>query len=140
MNRLKVSILTAALLLSASSAQAKNKNELACEAILCAVGIAIPASHNECRKVLIDWNTYLATLGFFSKPPKCPKTDATGMVIGYEEMDCDLIQDAQARQMCHDSIKPPATGCAALEPEFREQCECQERNRKHGGRFDCQIR
>ena len=130
MNKLKIIILAATLIFTNNS-HAGDKSELACEAILCAVGIAIPASHDKCREVLIDWSVYLSTLGFFSSPPKCPKTDATGMVVGWLEMDCNLIQDQELRLMCLNARKKERN-CNTLPPWDRQICECEEYNRRHG--------
>ncbi len=136
MNKLTTIIISAMLMFAvsnqANAADLSSKSKLACEALICAVGIAIPASHDKCREVLTDWSIYLATLGFFSSPPKCPKTDANGLIIGYEEMDCNLIQDTQARQMCLDAQgDTEPVGCAALPPEERQLCDCRERNRNN---------
>jgi len=98
----------------------------ACEAILCAVGIVIPASHDKCRQVLTDWSIYLATLGPFRKPPKCPMSDDDGKAIGEMDMDCKTIQDPELRQVCLDaSSLPPVNECSGLMPLERAACECR---------------
>lgn len=106
---------------------------LACEAILCAVGIAIPESHSECKKVLTEWSLYLATLGPFSSKPKCPSADAGGNITGWQEMKCETIQDTEMRQKCLDALGG-GTGdqCDSItDPVERIECEC--RNNDGGG-------
>lgn len=131
--------LTFAMSNQAIAGDLDSKSKLACEALICSVGIAIPASHDKCREVLTDWSIYLATLGFFSSPPKCPKTDAKGIVVGYEEMNCNLIQDAEAKQMCLESQSREPARCSTLPPFQREMCECRERNRRNPA-VSCQIK
>lgn len=141
MNRIKIFALSVFLLFSANSNALAGKEGLACEALLCAVGIAIPASHDKCREVLIDWSIYLGTLGFFKKPPSCPQEDANGLTVGYSDVDCNLIQDIELRQMCLDARRPPSDDeCSGLEFDDRAECECNKRNRKGGDRQICHIR
>lgn len=105
----------------------KKKNALACEAILCAVGIAIPASHSECRKVLTEWSIYLATLGPFTSKPKCPRIDKNEVIISWEEMKCSSIQDADLRKICEDAEGSGTGGgsCTDLsDPKDIIECEC----------------
>ncbi|WP_299496377.1 hypothetical protein [uncultured Shewanella sp.] len=134
MNKLKAMLLVFGLLMANNSyaLDLSSKSKLACEALLCAVGIAIPDSHDECREILIDWNIYLATLGFFSSPPSCPKTDATGLVVGFAEMNCNLIQDTSLRTECLNARKkPPVNQCEGLPPQQRARCECTQGGRSN---------
>jgi|GEM_PF-3186549 len=116
---------------------------LACEALLCAVGIAIPASHSKCRSVLREWAIYLATLSWFRSTPKCPIITDTGEVVGHNDMTCDVIQDLESRQICEEAnnIRPgrnqPVDPCAELVGVERELCEVQNCNRN--GERMCQI-
>lgn len=89
---------------SAKAIELSGKETLSCEAVLCAVGIAIPESHSKCRKVLTEWSAYLATLGMFREPQKCPKYDHKGKLIGYDEMKCSAIQDDKMRKICNDAM------------------------------------
>lgn len=48
---------------------------LVCSVVVCSIGILIPESHSECVKVKTKFAIYLATLGFWSKPPSCKQRD-----------------------------------------------------------------
>lgn len=117
---------------------------LACEAILCAVGIAIPESHNECRRVLFDWSVHLATLGPFRSKPKCPRVNDVGSVVAEVEMICSTIVDPDARAQCDAATAPPGDYiCEELTtPEDRFNCEnqCDTGGINADGRQVCQIR
>ena len=117
---------------------------LACEAILCAVGIAIPESHSECRRVLRDWTIYLATLGPFRRKPRCPRVNDVGNVYEEIEMICDTIVDIDMRAECHAATTPPGpVPCDELiDPDMRHRCEteCDTRWQDGGGRMICEIR
>jgi hypothetical protein len=141
MKKIQILALTVFLLISNSANALSGKEGLACEALLCAVGIAIPASHDKCREVLIDWSIYLGTLGFFKKPPSCPQEDANGKTVGYSDVDCNQIQDVELKQMCLDARRPPSDNeCSGLPADEREVCECEKRNRNGGGKRICNIR
>lgn len=118
-------ILSLTFLFSAySNAGALGKGQrLACEAIMCAIGIAIPESHNECRKVLIEWSAYSALLGPFASKPKCPKVDENQNVVGEQEVRCDDIQDAMARQQCHEATDVPEDCSRITDRRQRMLCE-----------------
>lgn len=106
---------------------------LACEAILCAVGIAIPASHSKCRQVLTDWSLYLASHPWDSAP-RCPRTDAQSNIVGYSEMKCETIQDDFAQQQCF-----AATGRYNNCRPDDEACKCPTHD-KNGQKLPlCQI-
>lgn len=142
--KISITALLMLLFFSSNSAHAvklKKGEGLACEAILCAVGIAIPESHSECRKVLTEWSLYLATLGPFRSSPKCPKKDSANNIIGYTEMDCKTIQDPEMKKMC---LEATGTGtgdsCADLsDPKERIDCECRSnpRGTKPQDRVQC---
>lgn len=118
-------ILIIAFLFSASSnAGVLGKGQrLACQAIMCSIGIAIPESHNECRKVLTEWSVYAALLGPFASKPKCPKVDENQNVVGEQEVRCDDIQDDVARQQCHEATDVPDDCSRINDPLQRELCE-----------------
>lgn len=109
----------------------KKGQTLSCSAIVCAVGIAIPASHNKCRKVLTEWSIFVATLGIFQSKPKCPRVDNKGVVTGYDEMTCSSIQDATLRKTCEDASNTGGDprDCGTFDtPKERIEClrECEE--------------
>tara|TARA_B110000211_G_C14046379_1_gene539155 strand:- start:747 stop:1352 length:606 start_codon:yes stop_codon:yes gene_type:complete len=119
---------------------------LACSALLCAVGIAIPESHSECVQVLRDWAIYLATLSWFRSTPKCPIINAQGTVTGYNEVSCDSIQDVNMRQTCYDANNqrprppiPPRNPCDHLTGLEYELCRIEQCNSQNNEQF-CQIR
>lgn len=117
---------------------------LACEAILCAVGIAIPESHSECRRVLRDWSIYLATLGPFRSKPRCPRVNDVGNIYEEIEMFCDTIIDVDSRAECHASTIPPGSvRCDdIIDPDMRFRCEteCDTRWQDGNGSMVCEIR
>lgn len=45
--------------------------ELVCEVLMCAIGIAIPESASKCAEVFREYAAYKATLGRFDSPPSC---------------------------------------------------------------------
>lgn len=140
----KLILIIALLTLSTNANAALSRGEgLACEALLCAVGIAIPESHNECRQVLTEWSLYLATLGFFRSKPKCPKKNINGHIVAYEEMKCSSIQNSESRNECEIASAPPEN-CDSYNmgsPEW-EDCErymCTNVHQKRGHPELCQV-
>lgn len=99
---------------------------LACEVILCAVGIAIPESHSECRRVLFDWSVYVATLGPFKRKPKCPMVDQNNVPTGAEQAaSCSAINSAPERNACLAAQAPPrgVYDCGSYsDPAERDEC------------------
>jgi hypothetical protein len=55
---------------------------LVCEAVLCSVGLLIAESRPKCIQVTKKFTIYLATLGFWSKPPSCKQRDQNCNVTG----------------------------------------------------------
>ncbi len=93
---------------AAAGVQLKKGQGLACEMILCAVGIVIPESHSECRRVIRDWTIYMATLGPFKRRPRCPIVDANNVPTGNEELvQCSAIQSPTERNQCYAADQPP---------------------------------
>ena len=137
------------LTITAQPAHAVNLNKgqsLACGAILCGVGIALAESRSKCIKVLRDWNIYVATLGPFRSPPKCPILDRDGATAGYNAAECSAIQDLQYRQLCEESSdSKPAPGyyqCDQLtDVNQRYECEnsCDHRYKNKNGATVCQV-
>ena len=117
---------------------------LACEALVCAVGIAIPESHAKCQEVLTRWSIYLATLSPFSGKPKCPKVNSEGATYGETEMHCSSIADSAARMQCESATLPPGDYiCDEItNPGERFNCEnqCDSGFFNGDGRQVCQIR
>jgi hypothetical protein len=79
---LTISILTTLFISTKSSASEEIKEcpmgsaeTLVCEVVLCSVGLAIAESRPKCLKVTKKFSIYLATLGFWSKPPSCRSRD-----------------------------------------------------------------
>lgn len=118
---------------------------LACGAILCAVGIAIPESRSECTKVLRDWSIYVATLGPFKSKPKCPIVK-NGGAGGSNVMSCRSIADPEYRKMCEDADngkpQPGYHRCDEYTDGFqRFECEnkCDQRYQAPDGGIVCFI-
>lgn len=148
MKLLKISLLICAFFLAPlGNAVNLNKGQrLACGAILCAVGIAIPKSHSECRKVLRDWSIYLATLGPFRSKPKCPIVNNADNSVTYSTMTCSSIVDPEYRRMCEEAggqkPQPGYHQCDTLVDGYqRFECEnsCDRRFRDGRGGMVCLI-
>lgn len=105
----------------------KKGQGLACEMILCAVGIVIPESHSECKKVITEWTIYVATLGPFKKKPKCPMVDPNNVPTGAEQAaSCSAIKSAPERNECLAAEAPPrgVYDCGSYsDPEERAECK-----------------
>tara|TARA_Y100000782_G_scaffold115267_1_gene156491 strand:- start:1229 stop:1531 length:303 start_codon:yes stop_codon:yes gene_type:complete len=57
--------------------------KLACEYALCVpIGLLISESRDKCLRVERRWKLYVATLGPFKSPPKCPLINANGDKVG----------------------------------------------------------
>lgn len=130
-----------------SSAIMKKGQKLACEAFMCAIGVAIPESHHECVKKLVKWDLYLATLGPFGTKPKCPKKDEDENVIGYADVECHRITDPIYRNKCEEAERKRKGGgiinrCEGLPPHLEIECQLEECRRSRPGEPDriCQIR
>lgn len=124
MKKIKVFLVIFILIFSGivSAVNLNNGKGLACEAILCAVGIAIPASHSKCKDVLKKWSIYLATHPWDSTP-KCPKINAESEVVGHILMDCDDINDNDTRQQCLNA-ENERRNIRCEDNQFDEECEC----------------
>lgn len=144
LNIIGIAFLCSVVTFNANSIDLSGGKGLACEALVCAIGIAIPESHAKCQEVLTRWSIYLATLSPFSGKPKCPKVNSDGAVYDEIEMHCSAIVDSDARLQCEAATLPPGDYiCADItNPEERFNCE----NRCDTGRFNgdgrqvCQIR
>jgi len=78
---------------------------LVCEVVLCSIGIAIPASRSKCIQVTRKFAIYLATLGFWSKPPSCKQRDQNCNVTGktkakIDPVACDSLPTETERNSC----------------------------------------
>jgi hypothetical protein len=78
---------------------------LVCEVIMCAVGINIPASAAQCVKVNLKFAKYLATLGFWSKPPSCKTKDKNCDDVGSQDAPlnanvCDALGSVEEQESC----------------------------------------
>lgn len=130
---------------TANSVELKKGQRLACGAILCAVGIAIPASHSECRKALLDWSVYLATLGPFRSKPKCPII-ASNQAVSYSTMTCSSIVDPEFRSMCDNANdtkpQPGYHRCDTIVDGYqRFECEnsCDSKYKDRDGNLVCLV-
>ena len=99
----------------------KSDEALVCEVVLCnPLGLVISESRSECLKTNRRFAIYLATLGFWDKPPKCKMRDkncnktgkASSANIDVEF--CDELDDFEERNICRSTldyplITPPVT-------------------------------
>lgn len=108
----KIATALAAVCLSAGAyaCPMSSAEKLVCEVVMCnPIGLAIPASHNECMRVNREFAIYLATLGPFKKPPKCKNRDQNCNVVGNASGDaaqlppsfCDELKSEQQRESCN---------------------------------------
>lgn len=142
MKKLIMIITLLTLSIQAKAGVLKKGQALACEAIVCAVGIAIPESHAECSRKLAEWSVYLALLGPFASKPKCPKKDASDNVTGYSEMRCDMIQDSNSRNDCEIASAPPENCDEYIGTPGWEECEqymCANVHQNNGNPELCQV-
>ncbi|MEW5250894.1 hypothetical protein [Microbulbifer discodermiae] len=98
----------------------KKDEQLVCEALMCTIGIAIPASHSECLKVQTEFAIYLATLGFWENPPKCKNRD----------MNCQVTGKANA------NVSPSTCNAVSSNPTDFVNCEVQA-SKLVGQTFNC---
>ncbi|MDP5209853.1 hypothetical protein [Microbulbifer sp. 2205BS26-8] len=120
-NTVIYTIISAFIVGSASACDIDSDEQLVCEALMCSVGIFIPASHSECVKVQRDFAIYLATLGFWEDPPKCKNRD----------MNCQSTGNANTR-----SANLPAATCNNLNGSNYINCQFQV-SKYNGSAFNC---
>jgi hypothetical protein len=126
-----------------NSCPMKNDEELVCAVIMCDFGALMGEYPSECHKVKLDFAVYLATLGFWDKPPKCFMRDsecnkngkaskktqssslcenpATGKPdeaclkgLNVYNMDCDEFEDKKQRDQCYLSLAQANGECEKL--------------------------
>lgn len=130
----------------------KNDEELVCAVIMCDFGALMGEYPSECHKVKLDFAVYLATLGFWDKPPKCfmrdssckkngkasKKTQSPSMcddpVTGKPDeaclkglnifnMDCDEFENKKQRDQCYLSLAQANAECGKLSGGAKAKCE-----------------
>ena len=93
---------------------------LVCEMVLCSIGLAIAESRPKCLKVSRKFAIYLATLGFWSKPPSCKTRDMNCNKVGkgrkasIDPKFCRELKTEKEKEVCLGSLgedynppKPP---------------------------------
>lgn len=103
--------------------------KLVCSVILCnPIGLMISDSRSECLKVNRDFAIYLATLGFWDKPPKCYARDEycnrTGRASTAQMSPeyCVDAGDAGRQNACMTALRASGAGYC---DQFRNQRERQ---------------
>ncbi len=105
--------------------------ELVCAVVLCnPIGLAIAASRSECLEVNRRFAWYLATLGFWSKPPKCKMRDMNCNKVGKAsnaEIDpgyCDELDKETEQNSCRASFGIVTQEyCDTFSGDKKEACE-----------------
>ncbi|MFY8352935.1 hypothetical protein AAEU29_20515 [Pseudoalteromonas sp. SSM20] len=143
---MKKILLVAVLLALSANAKAgilSKGQKYACEARVCAIGIAIPESHAECQAALTRWSLYLATIGPFGIKPKCPRKNANDEIVGYDDMTCDSINDSNHRQECNNATAIPDNcdqyDIGSHEWERCERYMCSNKHQQNGNPELCQV-
>lgn len=92
----------------------KSDEALVCEVVLCnPLGLVISESRSECMKTNRRFAIYLATLGFWDKPPKCKMRDKdcnkTGKAKSASiDVDfCDELENFDERNTCRNTLGYP---------------------------------
>lgn len=107
--------------------------ELVCEVVLCnPIGLAIAESRSECLEVNRRFTIYLATLGFWSKPPKCKMRDKNCNKVGKAsnaEIDpsyCDDLDNEDEKNSCKAALGIVTQEyCDTFSGDEKEACEAQ---------------
>lgn len=106
--------------------------ELVCEVVLCVPGILIAESRSECIQVNRRFAIYLATLGFWSKPPKCKMRDKNCNKVGNasnDEIDpsyCDELATEDEQNSCKAALGIVTQEyCDTFSGDDKEACEAQ---------------
>lgn len=127
--------------------------QLVCKVVLCnPLGLISPDARPDCLQVNKDFAIYLATLGFWDKPPKCKMRDMqcnkTGTakkgvvaespctdpithvtdpvcVVGMQKNDaaCDDISDPIEQDKCYVGLASSTNSCNQLTGSLKEICE-----------------
>ncbi len=103
---------------------------LVCSAIMCSVGILIAESRPKCIQVNRKFAIYLATLGFWSKPPSCKSRDENCNVTGkatakVDPKSCEALGSPADIIKCKAAggIGVPVDDCSVFEGKEKTQCE-----------------
>lgn len=106
----KVFFSTALLCFSSASfaCDVPSDEKLVCEVVLCnPIGLVISESRSKCMKVNRRFAIYLATLGFWDKPPKCKLRNAQCQKTGNAGSDatlapsfCEELPDRESQLAC----------------------------------------
>jgi hypothetical protein len=129
----------------------KRDEELVCSMLLCSVGLLIDESRPKCLKIQREYAIYLATLGFWDKPPKCKSrdmdcnktgkaskapippdicTDPVTMETDAEcvkgkniaDFDCDDIKEVDLQNECFVNLAKINNACDELSGEEKDKC------------------
>lgn len=104
---------------------------LVCSVVICnPIGLAIAKSRSECLQVNRKFAIYLATLGFWSKPPKCKSRDQNCNKTGkaskaqISTSECNKLNTTYEQQSCQAAITGKVTKsfCNKLSGYRKTQC------------------
>jgi hypothetical protein len=110
-NSLVISVITFMLLIGSAKATEFHEcpigkaETLVCSVIMCGPGLLIAESRPKCLKINRKFAMYLATLGFWSKPPSCKSRDANCNVTGkatakVDPSSCEALDDPNDIATC----------------------------------------
>lgn len=123
---------------SADGCPVPSDEKLVCEVVLCnPLGIVISESRSECLQVNRRFAIYLATLGFWDKPPKCKLRDKNCNKVGNAssaEIDpqyCDELGSEAEQDACRMALGAPPSNpgyCEEFDGDQRDACEARMNN------------
>jgi len=105
--------------------------KLVCSVIMCVPGLLISESRSKCIQINRKFAIYLATLGFWSKPPKCKMRDLNCESTGNAssaEIDasyCDELETEAEQNSCRAALGEPVNEdyCDSFSGDERDACE-----------------
>jgi len=141
MNKFLLILLTSFVVISPAKANQANQQgcpisgaeTLVCEVILCnPIGLVISESRSECLDVNRRFAWYLATLGFWSKPPKCKMRDKNCNKVGtatdatIDPSYCDSLSSETEQNACKAALGTATQDyCDTFEGVEKLACEAK---------------
>ena len=129
-----------------------SKEELICANVMCDIGYIAGEWSKECQQYKIDLAVYLATLGFWDKPPKCYQRDMSCNKVGkakkstvatsfctdettgvsneeclkgknINDADCEDKETLEEKETCEIQLAQVNNACNELVGIAKEKCE-----------------
>ena len=126
-----VSTSVASVNAAAQSCPMPSDEKLVCSVIMCVPGLLISESRPKCLQINRRFAIYLATLGFWKKPPSCKMRDLNCNVIGKAKSAsidvsfCNGLSTSAEQNACKAALGQAEQGyCATfIDLEMNEACE-----------------